>query len=45
VTEIRWWTPDELRRSREIFGPRRLPELVAELLESGAPVAPLELGK
>ena len=29
VTEIRWWTADELRRSREVFGPRRLPELVA----------------
>ena len=45
VIEIRWWTADELRRSREVFGPRRLPELVGELLESGAPSAPLELGK
>jgi ADP-ribose pyrophosphatase YjhB (NUDIX family) len=45
VTEIRWWTADELWRSREVFGPRRLPELVAELLETGAPVVPLELGK
>jgi ADP-ribose pyrophosphatase YjhB (NUDIX family) len=40
-----WWTAEELRRSREIFGPRRLPELVGELLESGAPSAPLQLGK
>jgi ADP-ribose pyrophosphatase YjhB (NUDIX family) len=45
VTEIRWWTLDELRRSGGTFGPRRLPELVAELLESGAPAVPLELGK
>lgn len=45
VTEIRWWTLDELRRSGETFGPRRLPELVAELLASGAPTVPLELGK
>jgi ADP-ribose pyrophosphatase YjhB (NUDIX family) len=45
VTELRWWTARELRRSREVFGPRRLPELVAELLESGAPPVPLELGK
>jgi 8-oxo-dGTP diphosphatase len=43
VMEIRWWTADELRRSREVFGPRRLPELVGDLLESGAPPAPLEL--
>ena len=45
VTEIRWWSPDELGSSREVFGPRRLPELVAELLESGAPAVPLTLGK
>jgi ADP-ribose pyrophosphatase YjhB (NUDIX family) len=45
VTEVRWWAADELRRSREVFGPRRLPELVAELLERGTPSAPLELGK
>ena len=45
VTEIRWWTPDELRHSHEVFGPRRLPELVADLLESGPPPEPLELGK
>jgi hypothetical protein len=44
VTEIRWWTADELGRSREVFGPRRLPELVGELLESGPPSVPLELG-
>ncbi len=45
MTEIRWWNPDELRRSQEVFGPRCLPELVAELLESGALPVPLELGK
>lgn len=45
VTEVRWWTADELRRSPEVFGPRRLPELVAEVLASGAPPVPLELGK
>jgi ADP-ribose pyrophosphatase YjhB (NUDIX family) len=45
VSEIRWWTLDELRRSRKVFGPRRLPELVGELLESGAPSASLELGR
>lgn len=44
VTDVRWWTADELRSSQEVFGPRRLPELVAELLESGPPAVPLELG-
>jgi 8-oxo-dGTP diphosphatase len=45
VTEIRWWGLDELRSSQEVFGPRRLSELVTELLESGPPSVPLELGK
>ena len=45
VTEVRWWTPDELRRSREVFGPRRLPRLVRELLAHGPPASPLVLGK
>jgi hypothetical protein len=39
------WSAGELRRSREVFGPRRLPELVGELLESGTPPVPLELGE
>ena len=45
VTAVRWWTADELRSSQEVFGPRRLPELVTELLESGPRSVPLELGK
>src|SRR5207244_7250887 len=35
MAEQRWWTPDELAASGEIFSPRRLPELVQELLERG----------
>jgi len=34
-----------LKESGEVFGPRRLPELVAELLENGPPPEPLTLGK
>ena len=45
VTELRWWTRAELLGSDEVFGPRRLPQLVAELLERGPPPEPLELGK
>jgi ADP-ribose pyrophosphatase YjhB (NUDIX family) len=28
VSELRWWTAEELRQSDAVFGPRRLPELV-----------------
>ena len=34
VTEIRWWTPEELAASSETFAPRRLPELVRDLRTS-----------
>src|SRR4051794_12965853 len=44
VTEVRWWTVDELETTRSVFGPRRLPQLVRELLERGPPPAPFELG-
>jgi ADP-ribose pyrophosphatase YjhB (NUDIX family) len=45
VSDVRWWTTDELRSHTAVFAPRRLPELVAELLEVGPPPVPLELGK
>ena len=37
VTGIRWWTPEELAASDELFAPRRLPELIAALLRDGPP--------
>jgi 8-oxo-dGTP diphosphatase len=45
VSGLRWWTAADLQRSEETFGPRRLPQLVAELLEQGPPPEPLTLGK
>jgi ADP-ribose pyrophosphatase YjhB (NUDIX family) len=45
VSEVRWWTPAELEAADATFGPRRLPELVARLLESGPFEEPLVLGK
>jgi double-stranded uracil-DNA glycosylase len=30
VVEIRWWTPDEIRRSTERFAPPNLPQIVLE---------------
>jgi 8-oxo-dGTP pyrophosphatase MutT (NUDIX family) len=44
VTDVRWWTPAELERSTEVFGPRMLPVLVEDLLENGPPLEPPALG-
>jgi 8-oxo-dGTP diphosphatase len=44
VTDVRWWTPEELDASREIHAPRRLPQLVVDLRERGAPPAPIDAG-
>jgi 8-oxo-dGTP pyrophosphatase MutT (NUDIX family) len=44
VTDVRWWTVEELSAKDAAFAPRKLPKLVADLLELGAPPAPLRLG-
>ena len=44
VADMRWWTPDELEVSGELFAPRRLPELVAALLRDGPPGEPVDVG-
>ena len=44
VTAVRWWTQEELAASDELFAPRRLPELIAELLRDGPPAAPVDVG-
>jgi ADP-ribose pyrophosphatase YjhB (NUDIX family) len=44
VTESRWWTAAELAASSEVFAPRRLPELVAQVLAEGAPDEPIDAG-
>ncbi len=44
MTGLRWWTPEELRASRETFAPRRLPALVAALLRDGPPPEPVDVG-
>ncbi len=36
-----WWTVAEMRATSDELQPRQLPELVAEVLEHGAPVEPL----
>jgi ADP-ribose pyrophosphatase YjhB (NUDIX family) len=45
VVEVRWWTPEELEATEEVFGPQALPELVRRILAEGPPPEPLELGR
>jgi 8-oxo-dGTP pyrophosphatase MutT (NUDIX family) len=42
---FRWWAISELAESSETFVPRRLPELVRNLQQSGPPLSPLESGE
>ena len=44
VGEVRWWTQEELAASDAFFAPRRLPELVADLLRDGPPPATVDVG-
>ena len=39
----RWWTPGELEGQRTVFAPRRLPELLRDLLEHGPPPMPIDV--
>ncbi len=45
VSEVRWWTAGEVQRSVEVFGPRRLPALLAGIVADGPPSKPFALGK
>ena len=45
VTDVRWWTPAEVAESQDVFGPRSLPALLAEIVEHGPPAQPLVIGK
>jgi TDG/mug DNA glycosylase family protein len=44
VSEVRWWTLDELERLNSLFAPRRLRSLIRDVLERGAPPEPLDAG-
>lgn len=44
VTDVRWWIQDELRGADIGFAPRRLPELVADLLANGPAPEPIDTG-
>ena len=44
VFELRWWALPELAAAAETFAPRRLPELVRDLVVNGPPQAPIDAG-
>jgi G:T/U-mismatch repair DNA glycosylase len=44
VAGVRWWTPAELEATDSDLAPRRLPELVRELIAHGPPPKPLDAG-
>lgn len=45
VHEMRWWSPAELRAAADLsFAPRRLAELIDQLLSEGPPAVPIETG-
>jgi TDG/mug DNA glycosylase family protein len=40
----RWWAPEELEAPGRIFAPRRLPELLRDLVQDGPPPQPVDVG-
>ena len=44
VTGVRWWSAADLATVTEPVFPKRLPELVAQLRETGPPPQPIDAG-
>jgi 8-oxo-dGTP diphosphatase len=44
VTDIRWWTLNQLHAATATFAPRRLPNLVRRLVTDGPPPDPIDVG-
>ena len=44
VTDVRWWTPEELETFAGQFAPGRLPLLVRRLTQQGPPSEPIDVG-
>lgn len=44
VTGVRWWSDADLATAIEPVFPRRLPELLAQLRETGPPLRPIDPG-
>jgi len=43
--EFRWWPIEEIARSKELFAPRRLGQLLLALRRDGPPPSPIETGE
>jgi ADP-ribose pyrophosphatase YjhB (NUDIX family) len=44
MTAVRWWTHAELEAAEARLAPRRLPQLLRELIEHGPPSDPVDAG-
>jgi 8-oxo-dGTP pyrophosphatase MutT (NUDIX family) len=44
IAEQRWFTQNELAAGERVYAPRRLPELLRDLLVNGAPAEPIDVG-
>jgi G:T/U-mismatch repair DNA glycosylase/ADP-ribose pyrophosphatase YjhB (NUDIX family) len=44
IGAVRWWAPEALGATGACFAPRRLPELVHDLLQHGPPPEPVDAG-
>jgi 8-oxo-dGTP pyrophosphatase MutT (NUDIX family) len=44
LLEHRWWSAEEIEASDEVFAPRELGRLLAELLRDGVPAEPFDAG-
>lgn len=44
IIGARWWTPAELASSVETFAPRRLPSLLADIVDARYPARPVDCG-
>jgi ADP-ribose pyrophosphatase YjhB (NUDIX family) len=44
ITDHRWWNLQELRDSRDLFVPRRLPELLPGIVAGELPREPIDVG-
>jgi hypothetical protein len=42
--EHRWWSAKEIAASPERFAPRRLAQLLEQLLAQGPPATPIDVG-
>lgn len=45
MTDLRWWTREEIAASDEVFAPRRLASLLSDVVENGVPATVVDVGE